>query len=72
MFAHMKQRCVLIFSAFLLLLSCGGRHGHRSQDAPVQKDTIYPLGFLTDTLYLRSGEVRRGETFSGLDRKSVV
>ncbi len=34
--------------------------------APVQKDTVYPLGFLTDSFSVVNGTVRNGEAFSTL------
>ena len=60
------RRIAAILLLLPLLFSCSGRHARRAPEPAVQKDTIYPLGFLTDTLLLRSGEVRSGETFSGL------
>ncbi|MCQ2184077.1 MAG: peptidoglycan DD-metalloendopeptidase family protein [Bacteroidales bacterium] len=47
----------------LLPLSCRRgpfSYGERSQ----QRDTVYPLGFLTDTLYRVPGKVKSGENFS--------
>lgn len=41
------------------------RHKGKEQEE-VQNDTIYPLGFLTDTLELRSGAVGSGELFGTL------
>lgn len=63
--------------------SCGNREGedggrrrerkerrHKAKEAvEQQKDTIYPLGFLTDTLEMRSGSVGNGELFGTLLRK---
>ena len=53
----------------LSLVSCGTRSSERG-DADTQKDTIYPLGFLTDTLRLRSLRIKSGENFALLMRRA--
>jgi len=45
------------------LVSCGGPGASRD-GAEEQKDTVYPLGFLTDTLVKVSGKVPGGDNFS--------
>ena len=61
------ERLAFVALAVLVLalpFSCGHKGGGR-KDGP-QKDTVYPLGFLTDTLRLESSKVRSGDTFAGL------
>jgi len=61
----------IISSAIIILVviccssSCGHR-GEKRHGADTQKDTIYPLGFLTDTLEIEDGVVGNGEFFSSL------
>lgn len=51
-----------VFCILLTVPSCkGGRHGG---EADAQKDTILPLGFLTDTLDVVESKVKDGEYFS--------
>ena len=55
----------------LILLSCiSGCRGKNTRsaeaDSDVVNDTIYPLGFLTDTLSVTQGKIKSGQTFSGL------
>lgn len=38
----------------------------RKEQVEVQNDTVYPLGFLTDTLDMQSGSVRSGDLFGTL------
>ena len=62
----------LLFAAIALSLcilpnSCSIGGGKKGVDT--QKDTIYPLGFLTDTLRLETSKVRSGDTFAGLFRR---
>ncbi|MBP5397262.1 MAG: peptidoglycan DD-metalloendopeptidase family protein [Bacteroidales bacterium] len=47
-----------------MLSACGARPGNNDTDIS-QKDTILPLGFLTDTLEKESGRVKNGENFMG-------
>ena len=60
------RRCLAITVLFLLLAvpSCN-RSGGQVEPEP-QKDTILPLGFLTDAYQVDSSRVHDGETFSGL------
>lgn len=55
---------VLAFSVIIFLPGCGPAV-ERENPEPV-RDTILPLGFLTDTLSVREGKVARGETFGAL------
>lgn len=53
-----------------LLFSLEGCRSNREKAEPeIQKDTIYPLGFLTDTLSVREGVIASGEYFSTLMTK---
>ncbi len=56
---------VAIVASVALLCSCGG-HGGRRGGEEAQKDTIYPLGFLTDTLLIEEGCVASGDCFTTL------
>ncbi len=52
-----------------LCLTLSGRRGRQASgkgETTEKHDTIYPLGFLTDTLEMKSGRVRGGENFMGL------
>jgi len=60
----MKRPIILIVSIIFALNSCN--HNQSPQIEKVQKDTILPLGFLTDTLVKESTIIKNGETFSGL------
>ena len=60
------KRLFILFSAFLIVFSSCGRHGGEGGEVKVQKDTIYPLGFLTDAFAVDSSTVHNGETFSGV------
>ncbi len=48
------------------LPSCGSRHSEDNGTTEEKRDTIYPLGFLTDTLVVESGKVGEGDFFSVL------
>ena len=63
----MKKISIAAAAVVLLLMpfSCG-RRGSSAKEAEPQKDTVYPLGFLTDTLRLESSKVRQGDTFAAL------
>jgi len=64
----LKHNCIPVLAmvaiACTIMFSGCSRHGRRSVDDEVQKDTIYPLGFLTDTLDCREGKVPSGSNFS--------
>lgn len=58
----------VVFVALIVgsaVCGCGGKRGEKGP-AEEKKDTVYPLGFLTDTLEMVSGAVRDGEYFSTL------
>ena len=56
---------VLILCGALGACHWGGRRGG-SEPPQAQKDTVYPLGFCTDSFSVKSGVVENGETFTGL------
>lgn len=57
----------LLAAACLALLACGcSRKGGASLSEETQKDTVYPLGFLTDTLCRSGYRIRYGQTLSGV------
>ena len=63
------KKLAFILTALLVAIipfSCGQR-GSRCEDG-AQKDTVYPLGFLTDTLRIQCSKVKPGDTFAGLFR----
>ena len=63
----MKAKSIIISVAAALALSLTGcGRGHETAEEAVQKDTVLPLGFLTDTLDMESYKVKYGETFSGI------
>lgn len=49
--------------AFIFIPSCN--RGNKVPE-PVQQDTIYPLGFCTDSFDLAEGTLKNGEIFTGL------
>lgn len=57
---------VLSAALFVSLSQCRGRKVSEAAETTERHDTIYPLGFLTDTLEMKSGRVRNGENFMGL------
>ena len=63
-----KRSLLGILLIIISLVSCGPRSSRRG-DADTQKDTIYPLGFLTDTFRLESSRVKSGENFAVLMRR---
>ena len=46
--------------------SCGPRGARQDDNSLIQNDSLPPLGFWEDSLEVVEGEVRNGETFSGL------
>ena len=64
----MTRRLLPLLLLLVTLFSCGPRHSGRRGEG-VQKDTVYPLGFLTDTLMLQSGKVKSGENFALMMRR---
>lgn len=58
---------LVIFVTFVLPMLSGCSCGRKSGgDDVIQKDTVYPLGFLTDTLKAVGGEIVSGDNFSSL------
>ena len=68
----MKRYCLLIILAFCAV-SCFQRGGSQVvEEASVQKDTVYPLGFCTDSFTVVSGTIASGDNFvSWLTRLGV-
>jgi len=64
----MKTCHILLAIATALLLSLPSCHRNREViEGPIeQMDTVYPLGFCTDSFDLVSGTLRRGEIFTAL------
>lgn len=65
----MNRNLLAILSLLLLTLSCNWG-GPRKTAAPepeesVKQDTVYPLGFCTDSFYRKEGTIAAGATFSG-------
>lgn len=59
---------VILAAQFLPSCSCGSET--QSEETPVAvKDTVYPLGFCTDSFDLVQGTVRSGENFTSLLRR---
>ena len=56
---------ILLLVLLALASSCKRGTGSPAEPA-VQKDTVLPLGFLTENYAVDSSKVREGETFSGL------
>ena len=63
----MRIRHLAILAALLLALpSCLRHSGDGGDITDVQKDTVLPLGFLTDAYQVDSSKVHEGETFTGM------
>ena len=62
----MKIRLLTVIAAAVLLLPSCLRSGGGNKPDEVQKDTILPLGFRTDSFEADSSTVRNGETFTGM------
>lgn len=63
---HIKKPLTAL-SAILILASCGQRVQHEQLQQPEEKqDTIYPLGFCTDSFAVEMTSLRNGETFTNL------
>ncbi len=60
------KRVILFISIILTISGCSDRGRRAGNEAGTQNDTIYPLGFLTDTLIVEEGKVSSGATFSSL------
>lgn len=61
----MKRAGLLLLLA-MLAVSCGQNHGSQAAaDEPVVlKDTVYPLGFCTDSFRLVAGKIANGDNFT--------
>lgn len=63
----MKKNLLLLLTLAALASSCSlFQRKERGTAVPDQKDTVYPLGFCTDSFAVVQTEVRNGETFTGL------
>lgn len=60
------KRIILFISILLTVEGCSDRGRRAGTEAGSQNDTIYPLGFLTDTLIVEEGKVSSGATFSSM------
>ena len=63
----MKKYLIIIAALSVLgFISSCHRRGETGGEVQVQKDTVLPLGFLTDDYAVDSTKVREGETFTSL------
>ena len=62
----MKLKHLALAVALVILLPSCRHQGQGGTDVQIQKDTVLPLGFLTEAYQVDSTRVRDGETFSGL------
>lgn len=62
----LKGTFILIAALIISLNSCTSNGNGGKKESKTQKDTILPLGFLTDTLKMESTTIKNGETFSNL------
>ena len=71
-----KYLYILIFA--LAACSCNLVHRKPSDEAPEARDTVYPLGFCTDSFQVVTGSIKSGDTFSawvtrlGLPREKML
>ena len=63
---RIKRLFIVLTGIAALCLLAPSCHRKAADVRPEQRDTVLPLGFLTDTLKLKSDKVRSGETFTGL------
>lgn len=57
--------CAVIFAATAVSCFQGGRRTAAVEEAPVQNDTVYPLGFCTDSFSVVTGTISSGDIFIG-------
>jgi murein DD-endopeptidase MepM/ murein hydrolase activator NlpD len=65
----MRRSLVAVAILFIFTLSCNWRQRSAApvqEEAEVKQDTVYPLGFCTDSFRVVEGVVANGATFSGL------
>lgn len=60
---------ILTLAALSAMVSCSHFGRRQAEEAEEQHDTIPPLGFITDTLAMKDGLIKNGETFTGLMTK---
>ena len=58
--------CVLAVATLVMLPSCHRRTEAAEVEVDVVNDTVYPLGFCTDSFDVIDGTLRNGEIFTGL------
>ena len=58
--------CVLAVLLLVSLPSCRNRNAASDDPADTVRDTVYPLGFCTDSFDVIEGTLRNGEIFTGL------
>ena len=66
---HNLSNITLAAATALLIVSISLPSCHRREsvdEEPVQNDTVYPLGFCTDSFSLVEGTLKSGEIFTGL------
>ncbi|MBR1872561.1 MAG: peptidoglycan DD-metalloendopeptidase family protein [Bacteroidales bacterium] len=75
-----KRPFIILAVTAMLLPSCGLFHKKQKEseaEPVVRKDTVYPLGFCTDSLYKVEGTLKNGEIFTtllgrlGMDKASA-
>ena len=60
------KRLLAVITLALALFSCSrNRGGEVAPEAAAQKDTVYPLGFCTDSFAVVSGKIASGDNFIG-------
>ena len=65
----MRRSLLAVVILFIFTLSCNWRQRSAApvqEEAEVKQDTVYPLGFCTDSFRVVEGVVSTGATFSGL------
>lgn len=59
----------VLVSALVLGQSCNSRKASPMEEPAEKKDTVYPLGFCTDSFYCAHGAVKNGEVFATMLRR---
>ena len=60
------RKYLIVLACVLAVFGCmGPRRGASADDVAVKKDTVYPLGFCTDSFRVVTGSIRTGDNFTG-------
>ena len=72
------KKCIIFTIFVLAVTSCNWFHRKPTEAPDTVKDTVYPLGFCTDSFEVVTGSIKAGDTFSawvtrlGVPRESML